>query len=59
MGDPFGHCDDTWDAAVDGVRAINARLSRHGLQLAPASFEALRDTIAGALGLAEVVEVEG
>lgn len=59
MADLFCHADDVWDAAADGARAINARLTRRGLQLDSASFEALRDTIAGALSLAEVEGVEG
>lgn len=59
MADLFCHCDDVWDAAADGARAINARLTRRGLQLDSASFEALRHTIADALGQAEVERVEG
>lgn len=42
-----------WDAAAYGAQAINARL-----QLDPASCEAVRHAIAGALGLAEMEGVE-
>lgn len=59
MAQPFSEADDLWDAAADGARAINARLSGRGLQLCPCAFDALRDTIAGALSLAEVEGVEG
>lgn len=59
MADLFCQADNVWDAATDGARAINARLSRRGLQLDSASFDALRHTLAGALSLAEVEGVEG
>jgi hypothetical protein len=54
MPDLFRDCDDVYDAGSDGIRAINARLSRRGLQLEGASFEALREVLRGALQLAEV-----
>ncbi len=54
MSDLFRHCDDVYDAGSDGIRAINQRLSRRGLQLEGASFEALRDLLRAALQLAEV-----
>ena len=53
----FCAADDTHDAAADAIRAINARLSRRGLQLEPASFDALREQLADDLQLAVVVEV--
>lgn len=59
MAQPFSEADDLWDAAADGVLAIDARLSRLGLCLCPCAFDALRHTIAGALSLAEVEGVEG
>jgi inhibitor of KinA sporulation pathway (predicted exonuclease) len=54
MPELFRDCDDVYDAASDGMRAINARLGRRGLQLEGASFEALRDALTAALQLAEV-----
>jgi hypothetical protein len=50
----FCQSDDVYDAASDGIRAINARLSGRGLQLEGASFEALRELLQAALQLAEV-----
>ena len=54
MADLFASCDDIHDAAADGIRAINQRLSRRGLQLEPLACEALREVLRGALQLAEV-----
>lgn len=53
----FYEADDLHDAANDAAAAINARLDRRGLALAPDDFEALRDAVALALQTAEVVEV--
>lgn len=55
----FGDCDDIHDAASDGARAINSRLTRRGLQLEPASFDAVREMLAAALRLATVQSVCG
>jgi hypothetical protein len=57
MSDHFGDCDDIHDAASDGARAINSRLTRRGLQLEPGSFEALREVLAAALRLATVEDL--
>lgn len=54
----FYEADDLHDAANDAAAAINARLSRRGLALAPDDFEAVRDAVALALQSACVVEVE-
>lgn len=53
----FHHADDLHDAANEAAAAINARLDRRGLALAPDDFEALRDAVALALQPACVVEV--
>lgn len=53
----FYEADDLHDAANDAAAAINARLDRRGLALAPDEFEALRDAIALVLQSACVVEV--
>jgi hypothetical protein len=53
----FRHYDDIHDAGSDGIRAINQRLSRRGLQLEGASFEALREVLRAALQLAEVEDL--
>ena len=55
MATPFCECDDVHDAAAEAVEAINARLARRGLQLAPESE--LRWKLADLLGSADVVEV--
>ncbi len=52
---PFHRCDDVHDAAAQAIEAITARLARRDLQLA--APDALRDLLAGALQLADVVEV--
>jgi hypothetical protein len=57
MSDMFRHYDDIPDAGSDGIRAINQRLSRRGLQLEGASFEALREVLRAALQLAEVEDL--
>lgn len=54
----FCHADDLHDAVSAAVGAINARLSRRGLQLEPSDAEALREALVDALELAEVVEVQ-
>jgi predicted nuclease with RNAse H fold len=59
MVEPFHDCDDIHDAASDVVRALNARLSRRGLQLVPEHWEPLRELIAAALSLVRVEGVEG
>lgn len=46
--------DDICDIAADAVRCIDARLYGRGLQLEPHADEALRRTLEGVLGLAEV-----
>lgn len=55
----FPAADDLHDAATDAARVLNDRLSRRGLQLEPASYEALRQILTGALQMAEVEEVGG
>jgi hypothetical protein len=59
MAGLFHDCDDIHDAAADAVRAINARLSRRGLQLVPEHWEPLRQMMTGALALVSVEGVEG
>jgi hypothetical protein len=56
MPHPFYECDDIYDAAADAVRAINARLSRRGLQLSPDDASTLRDALVSALQSTEVEE---
>ena len=46
--------DDICDIAADAVRCIDARLYGRGLQLEALTGEALRRTLEGVLGLAEV-----
>ena len=46
--------DDVCDIAADAVRCIDARLQSRGLQLEPHADEALRRTLEGVLGMAEV-----
>lgn len=46
--------DNVRDIAADAVRCIDARLQSRGLQLEPHADEALRRTLEGVLGMAEV-----
>jgi hypothetical protein len=46
--------NDICDIAADAVRCIDARLYGRGLQLEALTGEALRRTLEGVLGLAEV-----
>ncbi len=46
--------DDVCDIAADAVRCIDTRLQSRGLQLEPHADEALRRTLEGVLGMAEV-----
>ena len=54
MEAPLYRYDDVYDVAADAVRCIDARLQRRGLQLESTAGEALRRTLEGVLGLAEV-----
>lgn len=53
---PFHRCDDVHDAAAQAVEAIEGRLAPRGLQLT--GPDALRDLLAAALQLADVVEAD-
>lgn len=54
MEAPLYRYDDVYDVAADAVRCIDARLQRRGLQLEPATGEALRTALEGLLNMAEV-----
>jgi hypothetical protein len=58
MAWPLYECDDIYDTAADAVRAINARLSRRGLQLSPDDASTLRDALVSALESTEVEEAD-
>ena len=50
----FSQFDDAYDASGDAIAAIDARLSRLGMQLEEGSAENLRHVLENLLGLVEV-----